>query len=61
MPRPTAADLINRATDLIRAASETDREDEKIRYLEDAETWLQFAKHQLVTELTHVTSPSPPA
>jgi hypothetical protein len=61
MPTPTAADCINRATDLIRAASETDRENEMARYLEDAETWLRFAKDQLAVEVTSATSVPPPS
>jgi hypothetical protein len=48
MPVSTAAECIDRASSLIRAAAGATSEDEKIRLLQDAEAWLQLAKQQLL-------------
>jgi hypothetical protein len=61
MPASTPADFIDRAINLIRAASQTDRDDQKVRCFQEAEIWLQLAKHQLVIELKRTTSSLPRA
>ena len=48
MPDPTVPECIDRASALIRSAAVAHSQDEKIRFLEDAERWLQRAKQQLL-------------